>query len=105
MTKCPSEINLQTVHSLHLCVSNLLILTCHGSSVIVLQLKYRKGLNKMNATTRFHTLSTEDNLSLKNAQKINKLVSEVRMTVKLTGLVSSASAVKQEQNKLDCFSG
>ncbi|XP_017293968.1 nebulin-related-anchoring protein [Kryptolebias marmoratus] len=40
-------------------------------------LKYRKDLNKMKGTTHYHSLSTEDNLSLKNAQKINKIVSEV----------------------------
>lgn len=33
----------------------------------------------MKGTTHFHSLGTEDNLSLKNAQKINKIVSEVRM--------------------------
>uniref|UniRef100_A0A3Q3MRM6 Nebulin-related anchoring protein n=1 Tax=Mastacembelus armatus TaxID=205130 RepID=A0A3Q3MRM6_9TELE len=40
-------------------------------------LKYRKDLNKMKGTSRFHSLTSEDNLTLKNAQKINKLVSEV----------------------------
>uniref|UniRef100_UPI003AAD81BA nebulin-related-anchoring protein n=1 Tax=Centroberyx gerrardi TaxID=166262 RepID=UPI003AAD81BA len=40
-------------------------------------LKYRKDLNKMKGTSHFHSLTSEDNLALKNARKINKLVSEV----------------------------
>lgn len=43
-----------------------------------LQLKYKKDLNKMKGMSHFHSLTTEDNLILKNAQKINKIVSEVR---------------------------
>lgn len=42
-----------------------------------LQLKYRKDLNKMKGTSHFHSLTSEDNLALKNARKINKIVSEV----------------------------
>lgn len=40
-------------------------------------LKYRKDLNKMKGTSHFHSLTSEDNLALKNARKINKIVSEV----------------------------
>ncbi|KAK2884741.1 hypothetical protein Q8A73_021215 [Channa argus] len=40
-------------------------------------LKYRKDLNKMKGTSHFHSLTSEDNVALKNARKINKLVSEV----------------------------
>nr|XP_046233672.1 nebulin-related-anchoring protein isoform X3 [Scatophagus argus] len=40
-------------------------------------LKYRKDLNKMKGTSHFHSLTSEDNLTLKNARKINKIVSEV----------------------------
>uniref|UniRef100_A0A3P8VD62 Nebulin-related anchoring protein n=1 Tax=Cynoglossus semilaevis TaxID=244447 RepID=A0A3P8VD62_CYNSE len=40
-------------------------------------LKYRKDLSRMKDTSHFHSLTSEDNLTLKNARKINKLVSEV----------------------------
>uniref|UniRef100_A0A7N6BSZ5 LIM zinc-binding domain-containing protein n=1 Tax=Anabas testudineus TaxID=64144 RepID=A0A7N6BSZ5_ANATE len=40
-------------------------------------LKYRQDLNKMKGTSHFHSLTSEDNMTLKNARKINKLVSEV----------------------------
>ncbi|XP_078135987.1 nebulin-related-anchoring protein [Sander vitreus] len=40
-------------------------------------LTYRKDLNKMKGTSHFHSLTSEDNLALKNARKINKIVSEV----------------------------
>lgn len=40
-------------------------------------LKYRKDLSKMKGTSHFHSLTSEDNLALKNARKINKIVSEV----------------------------
>ncbi|XP_061666279.1 nebulin-related-anchoring protein isoform X2 [Syngnathoides biaculeatus] len=40
-------------------------------------LKYRKDLNKMKGTSHFHSLTSEENLALMNARKINKLVSEV----------------------------
>ncbi|KAJ3607970.1 hypothetical protein NHX12_025021 [Muraenolepis orangiensis] len=40
-------------------------------------LKYRKDLSKMKGTSHFHSLTSEDNLALKNSRKINKLVSEV----------------------------
>ncbi|KAM6964274.1 nebulin-related-anchoring protein isoform 2-T2 [Tautogolabrus adspersus] len=40
-------------------------------------LKYRKDLKKMKGTSHFHSLTSEDNLALMNARKINKLVSEV----------------------------
>ncbi|XP_054454596.1 nebulin-related-anchoring protein isoform X2 [Anoplopoma fimbria] len=40
-------------------------------------LKYKKDLSKMKGTSHFHSLTSEDNLALKNARKINKIVSEV----------------------------
>ncbi|XP_074475422.1 nebulin-related-anchoring protein isoform X2 [Sebastes fasciatus] len=40
-------------------------------------LKYRKDISKMKGTSHFHSLTSEDNLALKNARKINKIVSEV----------------------------
>ncbi|KAM8836590.1 nebulin-related-anchoring protein [Spinachia spinachia] len=40
-------------------------------------LKYRKDLSKMKDSSHFHSLTSEDNLALKNARKINKIVSEV----------------------------
>lgn len=43
------------------------------------QLKYKKDLNKMKGTSHFHSLTSEDNLTLKNARKINKLISEVSL--------------------------
>jgi hypothetical protein len=42
------------------------------------QLKYRKDQKKMKGTSHFTSLTSEDNLALKNARKISKLVSEVR---------------------------
>uniref|UniRef100_A0A8C2FJI2 Nebulin-related anchoring protein n=1 Tax=Cyprinus carpio TaxID=7962 RepID=A0A8C2FJI2_CYPCA len=41
------------------------------------KLKYKKDLNKMKGSSAYHTLNTDDNLTLKCASKINKLVSEV----------------------------
>ncbi|KAK7919568.1 hypothetical protein WMY93_010852 [Mugilogobius chulae] len=40
-------------------------------------LKYRKDINKMKGTSHYHSLTSEDNLALKNARKISKIVSEV----------------------------
>ncbi|CAG5906159.1 unnamed protein product [Menidia menidia] len=40
-------------------------------------LKYRKDLNKMKGTSHFHSLTSEDNLTLKNAKKAHKIFSEV----------------------------
>lgn len=40
-------------------------------------LTYKKDMSKMKGTSHFHSLTTEDNLALKNARKINKIVSEV----------------------------
>uniref|UniRef100_A0A4W6C4P8 Nebulin-related anchoring protein n=1 Tax=Lates calcarifer TaxID=8187 RepID=A0A4W6C4P8_LATCA len=47
-------------------------------------LKYRKDLNKMKGTSHFHSLTSEDNLALKNARKINKIVSENKYKEKYT---------------------
>ncbi|XP_050980766.1 nebulin-related-anchoring protein isoform X2 [Labeo rohita] len=44
---------------------------------IASDLKYKKDLNKMKGSSAYHTLNTDDNLTLKCARKINKLVSEV----------------------------
>uniref|UniRef100_A0A8C2FIL9 Nebulin-related anchoring protein n=1 Tax=Cyprinus carpio TaxID=7962 RepID=A0A8C2FIL9_CYPCA len=43
---------------------------------IASDLKYKKDLNKMKGSSAYHTLNTDDNLTLKCASKINKLVSE-----------------------------
>ena len=42
------------------------------------QLKYRKDQKKMRGTSHYTSLTSEDNLALKNARKISKLVSEVQ---------------------------
>lgn len=42
------------------------------------QIKYKKDLSKMKGAAHFHSLTAEDNLVLKQAQSVNKLVSEVR---------------------------
>lgn len=47
------------------------------------QLKYRKDLNKMKGSSHFHSLTSEDNLALMNARRINKLVSEVSRSLGL----------------------
>ncbi|XP_026132251.1 nebulin-related-anchoring protein-like isoform X3 [Carassius auratus] len=44
---------------------------------IASDLKYKKDLNKMKGSSAYHTLNTDDNLTLNCARKINKLVSEV----------------------------
>uniref|UniRef100_A0A673N4E9 Nebulin-related-anchoring protein-like n=1 Tax=Sinocyclocheilus rhinocerous TaxID=307959 RepID=A0A673N4E9_9TELE len=44
---------------------------------IASDLKYKKDLNKMKGSSAYHTLNTDDNLTLKCACKINKLVSKV----------------------------
>ncbi|XP_066519159.1 nebulin-related-anchoring protein [Hoplias malabaricus] len=44
---------------------------------IASDLKYKKDLSKMKGTSAYHSLTPDDNLTLKNACKINKLVSEV----------------------------
>uniref|UniRef100_A0A673N4F3 Nebulin-related-anchoring protein-like n=1 Tax=Sinocyclocheilus rhinocerous TaxID=307959 RepID=A0A673N4F3_9TELE len=43
---------------------------------IASDLKYKKDLNKMKGSSAYHTLNTDDNLTLKCACKINKLVSK-----------------------------
>lgn len=42
------------------------------------QIKYKKDLSKMKGAAHFHSLTAEDNLVLKQAQSVNKLVSEVK---------------------------
>ncbi|KAM8923754.1 nebulin-related-anchoring protein isoform 2-T2 [Pelodytes ibericus] len=44
---------------------------------IASDIKYKKDLSKMKGAAHYHTLSTDENLSLKQAQNVNKLVSEV----------------------------
>ncbi|XP_072523449.1 nebulin-related-anchoring protein [Salminus brasiliensis] len=44
---------------------------------IASDLKYKKDLKKMKGSSAYHSLTTDDNLTLKNACKINKIVSEV----------------------------
>ncbi|KAL0984540.1 hypothetical protein UPYG_G00142970, partial [Umbra pygmaea] len=41
------------------------------------ELKYKKDLNKLRGSFHFHNLTSEDNLALKSARNINKIVSEV----------------------------
>lgn len=53
------------------------------------QLKYRKDLSKMKGTSHFHSLTSEDNLALKNARKINKIVSEVGELVGTTATTTT----------------
>lgn len=52
---------------------------CSNANYIPVQLKYKKDLNKMKGTSHFHSLTSEDNLALKNARKINKIISEVSL--------------------------
>uniref|UniRef100_A0A8C5PME4 Nebulin related anchoring protein n=1 Tax=Leptobrachium leishanense TaxID=445787 RepID=A0A8C5PME4_9ANUR len=40
-------------------------------------IKYKKDLSKMKGAAHYHTLTTEENMTLKQAQNVNKLVSEV----------------------------
>uniref|UniRef100_A0A4W4EJZ7 LIM zinc-binding domain-containing protein n=1 Tax=Electrophorus electricus TaxID=8005 RepID=A0A4W4EJZ7_ELEEL len=47
-------------------------------------LKYKKDLNKMKGSSAYHSLNPDDNLTLKNARKINKLVSENKYKEKYT---------------------
>uniref|UniRef100_A0A8C8IU62 LIM zinc-binding domain-containing protein n=1 Tax=Oncorhynchus tshawytscha TaxID=74940 RepID=A0A8C8IU62_ONCTS len=47
-------------------------------------LKYKKDLNKMKGSSHFHNLTSEDNLALKSARKINKIVSENKYKEKYT---------------------
>uniref|UniRef100_A0A8C9NSJ2 Nebulin related anchoring protein n=1 Tax=Serinus canaria TaxID=9135 RepID=A0A8C9NSJ2_SERCA len=41
-------------------------------------IKYKKDLSKMKGAAHFHSLTAEDNLVLKQAQSVNKLVSELK---------------------------
>ncbi|KAI1887208.1 hypothetical protein AGOR_G00203780 [Albula goreensis] len=49
-------------------------------------LKYKKDLSKMKGSAHYHTITTEDNLALKSARKINKLVSEASSACSITVL-------------------
>lgn len=60
----------------------------HKLCLIPPQLKYRKDIKKMKGASHFHSLTSEDNLALKNARKICKSVSEVRL-VTIKGIVCS----------------
>uniref|UniRef100_UPI00398F8E11 nebulin-related-anchoring protein isoform X2 n=1 Tax=Pristiophorus japonicus TaxID=55135 RepID=UPI00398F8E11 len=40
-------------------------------------IKYKKDLTKMKGTAQYHTLTAEENLAMKRAQEVNKLVSEI----------------------------
>lgn len=46
-------------------------------SVCSFQIKYRQDFQKMKGAAHFHSLPAQDNLVLKRAQSVNKLVSEV----------------------------
>ena len=54
------------------------------------QIKYKKDLSKMKGAAHFHSLTAEDNLVLKQAQSVNKLVSEVRGWIDLLTSLRSA---------------
>lgn len=54
------------------------------------QIKYKKDLSKMKGAAHFHSLTAEDNLSLKQAQSVNKLVSEVRAWIDLLTSLGAA---------------
>lgn len=43
----------------------------------------------MKGTSHFHSLTSEDNLALKNARKINKIVSEVGELVDMTATTTT----------------
>ena len=47
--------------------------------VCFFQIKYRQDFNRMKGAAHYHSLPAQDNLVLKRAQSVNKLVSEVRM--------------------------
>uniref|UniRef100_A0A8C9TMW2 Nebulin-related anchoring protein n=1 Tax=Scleropages formosus TaxID=113540 RepID=A0A8C9TMW2_SCLFO len=47
-------------------------------------LKYKKDLSKVKGSALYHTMTTEDNLALKSARKVNKLVSENKYKEKYT---------------------
>lgn len=46
---------------------------------VFFQIKYRQDFNNMKGAAHYHSLPAQDNLVLKRAQSVNKLVSEVRM--------------------------
>ncbi|KAM9326442.1 nebulin-related-anchoring protein [Gastrophryne carolinensis] len=52
-------------------------LNAKKANEIVSDIKYKKDFSKMKGAAHYHTLSTDDNLTLKQAQNVNKLVSEI----------------------------
>ncbi|XP_019358379.1 PREDICTED: nebulin-related-anchoring protein isoform X2 [Gavialis gangeticus] len=61
-------------------------------------IKYKKDLSKMKGAAHYHSLSAEDNLVLKRAQNVNKLVSEKKYRQKADALkftsVADSSQIK-----------
>ena len=68
------------------CLDCVLLRFISLSPFLTSQLKYKKDLRKMKGSSHFHSLTAEDNLALKNARKINKIVSEVRWRLADDGL-------------------
>ncbi|CAI9613763.1 unnamed protein product [Staurois parvus] len=52
-------------------------LNAKKANEMISDIKYKKDLSKMKGAAHYHTLTTDDNLTLKQAQNVNKLVSEV----------------------------
>uniref|UniRef100_A0A8C0V9Y1 Nebulin related anchoring protein n=1 Tax=Cyanistes caeruleus TaxID=156563 RepID=A0A8C0V9Y1_CYACU len=59
-------------------------------------IKYKKDLSKMKGAAHFHSLTAEDNLVLKQAQSVNKLVSEVRLKLYLASNIAYKSDYKHD---------
>ncbi|XP_041427114.1 nebulin-related-anchoring protein-like [Xenopus laevis] len=52
-------------------------LNAKKANELVSDIKYKKDLSKLKGAAHYHSLASEDNLTLKRAQNVNKLVSEV----------------------------
>eukprot|EP00079_Xenopus_tropicalis_P028234 XP_012823068.2 PREDICTED: nebulin-related-anchoring protein [Xenopus tropicalis] len=52
-------------------------LNAKKANEIVSDIKYKKDLSKMKGAAHYHSLASEDNLTLKQVQNVNKLLSEV----------------------------
>ncbi|XP_040217515.1 nebulin-related-anchoring protein [Rana temporaria] len=52
-------------------------LNAKKANEFISDIKYKKDLSKMRGPAHYHSLTTDDNLTMKRAQNVNKLVSEV----------------------------
>ncbi|XP_073451972.1 nebulin-related-anchoring protein [Aquarana catesbeiana] len=52
-------------------------LNAKKANEFISDIKYKKDLSKMRGAAHYHSLTTDDNLTMKQAQNVNKLVSEV----------------------------